>query len=202
MAKERLKSPRARLFVALELPPPIREGLGVWQREALVDPALRPLRAETIHVTLAFLGYRPEREVEAIGALIREAQGPAPEARLLPEPLPVPRRRPRLYAIEAESPGMVALAAQVSAKLEAAGFYEPERRPFWPHLTVARVRPERGKRQPRAVERPPGKLSKELSEPFRAVRMTLYRSLLRPSGAEYVPMAGLDLPPADRRERR
>lgn len=202
MSKERLKSPRARLFVALELPRAIREELGVWQREALVDPALRPLRAETIHVTLAFLGYRPEREVEAIGAVIGEVEGPAPEARLLPEPLPVPRRRPRLYAIEAESPGMVALAAQVSARLEAAGVYEPERRPFWPHLTVARVRPERGKRQPRAVKTPPGKLSEELSEPFLAVRMTLYRSLLRPSGAEYVPMAGLDLPPADRRERR
>jgi hypothetical protein len=39
MTKERLKSPRARLFVALDLPDEVRDGLVVWQREALTDPA-------------------------------------------------------------------------------------------------------------------------------------------------------------------
>ena len=43
MAKERLKSPRARLFVALDLPDRVRDGLVAWQREALTDPALRPV---------------------------------------------------------------------------------------------------------------------------------------------------------------
>ncbi|MGN6217756.1 MAG: 2'-5' RNA ligase family protein [Solirubrobacterales bacterium] len=71
MAKERLKSPRARLFVALDLPDRIREGIAAWGREALSDPALRPVPVESLHVTLAFLGYRPEKEVERIAAAVR-----------------------------------------------------------------------------------------------------------------------------------
>ena len=32
MVKERLKSSRARLFVALDLPEPLRQGIAVWGR--------------------------------------------------------------------------------------------------------------------------------------------------------------------------
>jgi len=39
MAKERLKSPRARLFVALDLPEAVRTGIAAWGRRELVDPA-------------------------------------------------------------------------------------------------------------------------------------------------------------------
>ena len=49
------------------------------------------------------------------------------------------------------------------------------------------------------VSEPPAALPDELLEPFMATRMTLYRSLLRPTGAEYVPLAALDLSPSDRR---
>ena len=41
MAKERLKSPRARLFVALDLPSELRDGVVAWGRRELRDPALR-----------------------------------------------------------------------------------------------------------------------------------------------------------------
>jgi len=41
MAKERLKSPRARLFVALDLPEALREGIVAWGRRELDDPALQ-----------------------------------------------------------------------------------------------------------------------------------------------------------------
>ena len=43
MARERLKSPRARLFVALDLPDAIRDGLVAWGERELTDPgAPRP----------------------------------------------------------------------------------------------------------------------------------------------------------------
>jgi 2'-5' RNA ligase len=60
MAKERLKSPRTRLFVALDLPDAVREGLVAWGERELRDPALRPVRPEALHVTLAFLGWSSE----------------------------------------------------------------------------------------------------------------------------------------------
>jgi 2'-5' RNA ligase len=195
VAKEIPKSPRARLFVALDLPQDLREEVLAWGRETLVDPALRPVAPESLHVTLAFLGYRPEKEIEAIAAVVRERVGPAPWVELLdPEARP-PRGRARLYALPALSPGTEALRAGVARGLAEEGFYEPEKRPFWPHVTVARVRPEgRGSRRPAVVSNPPGKLPEGLSEARVCRRMTLYRSELQPTGARYVPLAQVQLP--------
>jgi len=201
VAKERLKSPRARLFVALDLPAAVREGLAGWQREELApDPALRPSRAETLHFTLAFLGYHAEREVGRITEAALGLDAHAPLVRLRRDPVPVPRSRPRLYAIDAESDETVALQSEVERRLVDGGLYEPEKRDFWPHLTVARVRTEKpppGRRRgkPARVERPPGPLPEPLVDPFRGVRITLYRSHLRPTGAEYEPLAQTELLP-------
>ena len=89
------------------------------------------------------------------------------------------------------------LQAGVSEALAEGGWYRPEKRPFWPHVTVARVRPEaRGSKRPATVERPPGALPEALSEPFFGVRLTLYRSELKPTGARYAPLAQYELPGA------
>ncbi|MGV1049354.1 MAG: RNA 2',3'-cyclic phosphodiesterase [Solirubrobacterales bacterium] len=199
MAKERLKSPRARLFVALDLPRSVREGLAAWGARELSDPALRPVAPEFLHITLAFLGYRPEQDVERVAAVMGECVAPAPLVELLdPVAKPTPRRA-RLYALPAPSPGTEQIQAQLSPLLAAEGLYEPEKRAFWPHVTVARVRPEaRGSRRPMAVERPPGELPEGLSEAFHGVRLTLYRSVLQPQGARYVPLAHVELPGAGR----
>jgi 2'-5' RNA ligase len=195
VARERPKSPRARLFVALEIPGELREGVAAWGREALADPALRPVAPESLHVTLAFLGHRPEGEIEEIAAVVGEGTGPAPWVELRdPEQRP-PRGRARVYALPVLSPGTESLQAGVSRGLEEAGFYQPEKRPFWPHVTVARVRPEaRGSRRPAVVSEPPGKLPERLLEARICRRMTLYRSELKPSGAQYVPLAHVELP--------
>jgi 2'-5' RNA ligase len=195
VAKDLSKSPRVRLFVALDLPDDLREGIVAWGRDALADPALRPVAPESLHVTLAFLGHRPEEEIDAVAEVVRERVAPAPWVELLdPERRP-PRGRARLYALPALSPGAEALQAGVAQGLAEGGFYEPEKRPFWPHVTVARVRPEgRGSRRPAVVEKPPGKLPEGMSEARICRRMTLYRSVLQPTGARYVPLAQVELP--------
>jgi 2'-5' RNA ligase len=195
VAKERLKSPRARLFVALDLPDDLRRGIVAWGREALADPALCPVAPEALHITLAFLGHRPEKEIEAIARVVEESAAPAPWVELRdPEQRP-PRGRARLFALPTISPGAEALQAGLEQKLVEGGFYKPEKRPFWPHVTVARVRPEaRGSRRPAVVSEPPGPLPRELTEPRISVRMTLYRSVLQPQGAQYAPLAQVELP--------
>jgi RNA 2',3'-cyclic 3'-phosphodiesterase len=194
VAKERLKSPRARLFVALDLPDEVRGALIEWQGRALADPALRPVKPESLHMTLVFLGYQAEREIERIAEAALGVEAAAPEVRLEPEPVGVPRgKRPRLFAIDAPSEGAVALQGEVERRLVAARFYEPEKRPFWPHLTVARVKPERrGGRKPALVESPPGPLT-GTDVRFRPTRLVLFRSHLRPSGVEYEPIAEREL---------
>jgi 2'-5' RNA ligase len=84
-------------------------------------------------------------------------------------------------------------------RLVAEHFHKPEERPFWPHLTVARVRPERhGSKRPQRVESPPGPLPHGLLQPTSGVRVALYRSELKPQGAHYTPLAQVELSEAGR----
>jgi RNA 2',3'-cyclic 3'-phosphodiesterase len=195
MTRERLKSPRAKLFVALDLPEAVRDRIAAWGRKALSDPALRPVAPQSLHVTLAFLGWRPEKAIPRLAEIVEASHGPAPSLVLSDPVQRPPRGRARLFALPVESQGAVELQAGLAERLVAAGLFEPERRPFWPHVTVARVRrEERGSKRPAPVSRPPGALPEELLRPFGGVRMTLYRSELQPRGAQYTPLAQVELP--------
>ena len=195
MAKERLKSPRARLFVALDLPEALTAGIEAWGRESLADPALRPLPAASLHITLVFLGYRPEKEIGRIAEIVEGLAGAAPRLELR-DPVQRPERgRPRLFALPISSPETVSLQGELEERLVAERLHEPESRPFWPHLTVARVRPEgRGSRRPMRVAEPPGPLPEALQRTdVRAVRTSLYRSELQSQGAQYTLLAQVKL---------
>ncbi len=194
MAKERLKSPRARLFVALDLPEALREAIAGWGRQELADPALRAVPCESLHVTLAFLGYLPEKEIGRLGGIVEGLEGPAPTIEL-GDPVARPSsRQPRLFALPADSPGAMTLQAELARRLVAARLYKPEKRPFWPHVTVARVKSEGQRaRRPRRVEKAPGGLPRDLLHSTSCVRVTLYRSEIQPQGARYTPLAQVEL---------
>jgi 2'-5' RNA ligase len=181
--------PRLRLFVALDLPERTREELARWRDQALPGgDALRVLAPESLHVTLAFLGWQGEADVDPIRAAVGEAvAGLAAPGLAAGQVRAVPPRRPRLFALDlADSDGRCAhVQAAVALALEQGGFYEPEQRPFWPHVTLARVR--RGRRAPALTAPPPA------MEPFVARRVTLYRSLLRREGAAYEALCGWEL---------
>jgi len=198
VAKERLKSPRARLFVALDLPQDVRTGVVEWQQTGLADPALRVVRPEALHMTLVFLGYQAEKDVKAIAKAAFATDAEAPAVELQTEPIGVPPgKRPRLIALGADSEETVTLQAGVEERLVEAGFYEPEKRAFWPHLTVARLKPDAPKsRKPALIRTQPHSLPEHMFRFFRPTRLVLFKSHLRRTGAEYEPMAELELPTA------
>ncbi|HTX09383.1 MAG TPA: RNA 2',3'-cyclic phosphodiesterase [Solirubrobacteraceae bacterium] len=179
---------RARLFVALELPESARSLLVQW-RDALVSriAGLRPVRPEDLHATLCFLGTRPAREIEQIGAACGAVAGEPPVDSAFGEPVWLPRRRPHVLAVSLSDPegALGRLQATLSAALVAGGWYAPESRPFLAHVTVARVARDA---RVRAVELPV--LAPE-AVPCSSV--TLYRSRLSPSGARYEPLAVVEL---------
>jgi 2'-5' RNA ligase len=110
------------------------------------------------------------------------ATGEAP--RLVPgEVKPIPPRRPRLFALDLDDPDGACgrLQRAVSDALERGGYHTPEKRPFWPHVTLARVKRNQ-RAEPLPVEPPP-------LDAFRAEQLTLYRSTLRPQGAQYDALA-------------
>ena len=183
------RPPTARLFVALELPDDARSRIVDWQESAFGEHgrAVRLVRPEALHVTLVFLGHHPEEEVGAIREAAFSGVGGTVSPSLTPAGLKaVPPRRPRLWAIDLDDPGDRAAAVQaaVSEPLVEGGWYEPEKRPFWPHLTVARLRART--RAPQIDAAPP-------AASFTASEVVLYRSRLRRGGAEYEPLASLRL---------
>jgi 2'-5' RNA ligase len=176
---------RVRLFVALALPEAVRSGLADWAAELLRgDDALRPVPAEALHVTLAFLGSRDQADVEAIAAATTAAAHGMAAPLLEPGELAaLPRRRPRVIALDlTDREGQAAaLQSAVGAALADAAGYEPEARRFRPHVTVARVR-KGAHPAPRAPVRAPVR-------PFTAPEVVLLRSELDPGGARYTALS-------------
>ena len=183
---------RLRLFVALELPSAVRAALAAFCSAAAPDPTVwRPIPSEALHLTLAFLGARPEDDVSATEAVLREAAGPAPRLALAGGVL-LPPRRARVLCASVEDPDgtLAALQARVSEGLAAAGVYEPEKRPFRAHATVARLRPRA--RAPRTLSEAPKALE------FHGEAVTLFVSRLHPQGARYEPLVRVPLDASSR----
>jgi RNA 2',3'-cyclic 3'-phosphodiesterase len=181
-----VSGPRARLFLALDLPEQTRDQLVEW-RDLILDGRtdVRPVRPEALHVTLVFLGWQDESAAERIADAAFGSLPAAPAPRLAATGVrPVPPRGTRLFALDLDDEDGRASALQeaMSRALEAGRWYQPEKRPFWPHVTLARVK--RGERRvaPPPDEPPPP------AEPFEAAIVTLYRSTLRPQGALYEPL--------------
>jgi 2'-5' RNA ligase len=162
---------RIRLFCALLLPDDQLGRLVAWQGNELRCGRIVPVG--NLHVTLAFLGHRPQSEVPAIVGELRAAAAAASPIRL----------RPVRYR-ESRSVGMVvfddaggagaALAADLGARLERLGVYRPEARPWLAHVTVLRFRD-----RPRLA--PPVPPLGEVCPSDAAV----YSSVLRAHGAQY-----------------
>jgi RNA 2',3'-cyclic 3'-phosphodiesterase len=179
------------MFVALDLPEAARSAIAAW-RDGLVSGRtdLRPVRVEALHVTLAFLGWQREKDAERIAAAaFGAADGlAAPVVRpLAVKPIP-PRGGPRLFALDLEDRDGACGALQdaVSRALATERFYRPEKRPFWPHVTLARVKRDVRRAAPLPGDDPPGR-------PFEARELVLYRSILRPQGAQYDALARVEL---------
>lgn len=162
-----------RLFVALDLPDDVRAAVPAPPRP------FRPVPVEFLHVTLAFLGWRDEADVDAAAA----ALVPPPVGELALESMVLlPPRRPRVLAVRLEDPSGDCRRCQaaVGMALEHAGVHTPETRPWLPHVTVGRSRePVR-----------PGRVALPAVPPLRFTppSVTLYRSRLAPGGAVYEPL--------------
>jgi RNA 2',3'-cyclic 3'-phosphodiesterase len=132
----------ARLFAALEIPADVRAEMASFGRAAADrDGALRPVKADALHLTLAFLGHRALDEIDPAREAVRGIRS-APPALSLGGPLWLAPRRPRVLTVALQDVGgvLAALQAQVAQRLAAALPWQPEKRAFRPHVTVARVR--------------------------------------------------------------
>jgi RNA 2',3'-cyclic 3'-phosphodiesterase len=162
---------RIRLFLALRLPDDILDEVERWQHEELVGVRIVP--REHLHVTLAFLGHRPAGDLESIIGALRDAAGRAGEICLTPSRYRETRSVGMLVLEDGGGRGAL-LAEDLQELLEGLGVYRRERRPWLPHLTVARWR-----------ERPRLRLEPPPVRTFVPSDAAAYLSRLHPDGARY-----------------
>lgn len=179
---------RARLFVGLELPATAGEALVRWRANHLRQLAgARLVEPEALHVTLCFLGQQEVTEVDRIATACLGVRV-LPEAELaIGTPVWLPARHPRVIAVELTDShnALSEIHTALAQALHGGGWYQPESRPFYPHVTIARI----GKREP------VGRVALPAPSPFafRGSMITLFRSRPGAGGTRYEPLHRLAL---------
>ena len=173
-----------RLFIALEVPSAVLKNLAALiESLRAVSPQVRWMRPENLHVTLKFIGEVPEAKLSVIRAALTSVRSEQPVVLdfrglgFFPN-----EKHPRVFwaGIEA-SLNLKTLALDIDKASEKLGV-PLERRPFSPHLTLARFEP------PRMPETLRAAIQKNADCNFGSLRTSqfhLIESKLKSTGAEY-----------------
>ena len=183
-----------RSFLAIELPKPVLKKIEEVQGDLRSTHAdVRWVNPEKIHLTLKFFGNIEESRIDPIFKSIEE-----PIRNTLPFSLKVrglgafPNlKNPRVIwmGLVDGREVLISFQKQIETQLEKIGF-QPEDRPFHPHLTLGRMKSSRGK------EELVGRMEKHKEEEFgdfQVERVILFKSDLRPTGPIYTPLKDLKL---------
>jgi 2'-5' RNA ligase len=176
-----------RSFIAVDLAPQVRAALlDVCRKLAAAGADVRWVRPGGLHVTLKFLGPVRRSLLQSVRDCLAAALVGQPQLHLEVRGLGAfpSLRRPRVLWAGILGDGLAELARRARAAVEELGF-EAEKRVFRPHVTLGRVRSMRG------WERLEAAMKSHLEAQFgesNVDAVIVYRSTLRPDGAEYDPL--------------
>jgi 2'-5' RNA ligase len=176
-----------RLFVAVDVEPAVRSRVEDFEaRLRRLAPAARWVTAAQLHITLKFIGSVAEPALPEIRTALAGISYPQPVTLTFRRWGFFPSAgRPRVFWIGVEDRPQHALqhlAREIEARLERLGIAREER-PFHAHLTLARFG------SPADAARLRTALAKSPTADFGAQTVRsflLYRSVLKPSGSEYI----------------
>jgi 2'-5' RNA ligase len=175
-----------RTFIAIDLDGGLKDKLEalVGEFSRLADN-VRWVRPAGMHLTLKFMGETPDHKASAMAEALRALSGRHKSFPMRLRGLgffPPGRSQPRVIWVGIESgPELGLLQREIEAAAEKLG-YEREKREFHPHLTLGRVK------FPGRMDRVLGEIEKRRDEDFgemSTARLTFFRSVLKPEGAEY-----------------
>jgi 2'-5' RNA ligase len=187
-----------RLFLAIELPAEVRATLNELQHGLQGDPALarlRWVRPEGVHLTLKFLGAVPAQRLPEIEAAVALSVVGIPPFELHLGKLGTfgSPQSPRVLWIDiaGDLDTLAKLQSQVEAELGPLGFPAESRR-FSPHLTLARVPPERAAEAAQPLAEAVASRD-ALRATIRAEALALIKSDIQRGGAIYTQLFAANL---------
>jgi len=183
-----------RSFLAIELPKPILKKIEEVQGDLKSTHAdVRWVSPDKIHLTLKFFGNIEESRIDPIYMSIAEPIRKTSSFSIKVRGIGAfPHlKNPRVIWMGLVDGGEVltTLQKQIETQLGKIEF-QPEDRPFHPHLTLGRMKSNRGK------EDLAGRIERHIEEEFgdfKVERVVLFKSDLRPSGPIYTPLKEMRL---------
>lgn len=181
---------KRRLFVAISIPPKIKEEVALWQRRH-PDFNVRWIKPDNLHLTVVPPWYAEDAELHHIENELRQAlNGFKPFSvhfqRIFYGP---PRPEVRLIWAEGETPEeFKSLKSSIELALSGnpeTGFVKKENRPPKLHLTIARFEPAPMKKLPQ--------LDEAVNWKFTIDEVALMESVLKREGAEYITLRKFEI---------
>lgn len=165
-----------RIFVGLPVDADAAHQLVAFARRHLSALPVRPIEPAMLHATLVFCGSTDDDRIEEITGIVEEETPYDLGWELMPNGL---RQLGSAVAVTYDAPPLLAgVQRAIERRLVAEGLAD-ERRRWLPHVTIARGR--RGARFRTPAGAPPPLV-------LRGDAVVVYESLLRPTGARYVPL--------------
>jgi 2'-5' RNA ligase len=195
---------RMRLFVALAITEEIRHRIVTFVNEVRgLAPNVRWMHPEALHITLKFIGDRPDSMVGDVEASLKEISSKAFQLSFRGAGFFPTEKSARVFWIGIDAgPDLPQLAAQIEQCLGPLGI-EPEQRAFSPHLTLARAGSGSGAPGRQTGDKPnrrfsavAAKLATMPAPDFGTMNINeffLYRSQLSSTGARYTKIARFPL---------
>jgi len=183
-----------RVFIAINLPEEIKDPLVLKQEEIEENfrsfgenfHPIRWTKKENLHITIEFLAYLNEEEIEKVKRILSEISSKLfPFKIKLRELAYIPEREkiPRMIWVNGERNKILSsIKESLDKKLEKEIGFKPERREFHIHITLGRIRKWEFKTIP-LEERP--SLGENLELEFTAESLDLMESKLSPHGPKY-----------------
>lgn len=178
-----------RVFVALPIPEPVV--LFLEQVQAQLQSSamrIRWLATKNIHLTLTFIGDIDPSRVSVVAGQMDAAARRFPSFSLVARGVGVfpnlRKARVLWVGLAGDLDRLKLLQAGLESSLVSVGFNKASQR-FRAHLTIGRTRQRIDVRTIGAALEP---LKNIASDSFRVDRLTLFKSILKPTGAEYTPL--------------
>ena len=183
---------KQRIFIAINIPEEIKNELISYQKE-LASLSARWTPKENLHITLVFIGEINSSEVSEVLRVAREiAKGHSSfYLKLNKITLGPPNKPPRMVWAQGESNSLVtALKNELEEaflKSSKISYNQKEKRPYRPHITLARFKKEQ-------LFKPPAlKIDKDIDCSFLVDKIEVMESNLEPSGAKYLILESIKL---------
>lgn len=194
------QSEALRVFVALDIPPHAKTALAeaIQQLQSAVPSGVRWVDPAGIHLTLKFLGNVEASMVEAILAAMQQASagfgGSKPHLTLSGLGVFPNASQPRVLwaGAEGDLDSLGSLQGLVDEAISKLGF-EPEKRPFHPHLAIGRVRDGVPSQARRSIGEAIARTQLPPVEPWEIEAVHLIQSNRTSGGAVYTSLGSVPL---------